>query len=518
MHRCGAVASLTAKSLHVEGAGAIYARLGENLSELDGQLLFDLGLPDDAELEEIFASAEAAEAEGRYDEAAALYQRCLAIDPGDAVAAFNRANCLRAAGRHAEAAHDYARAIKLDPGFVEAWFNLAGLTAERGHVGAARRHLKKASALDADYADAVFNLAKLEFDAGDLAEARRCWAAISSSTASRNGRGSPPAASSSSISSWPCGRQDDGRTGPAPRVLDAPMSRDFLFDGSATAPATILLAHGAGAAMDSASLSAMAEALASAGLRVARFEFGYMAARRTTEGRKPPPRAETLIAEYRSAVAELAANAPLIIGGKSMGGRVASMVADELFEAGKIAGLVCLGYPFHPPGRPEQLRTAHLEHLRTPTLICQGTRDEFGTREEVAAYRLSPTHRVPLAGGWRPRSQAAQERLGFLGRRPSEDHGGGGPRVCGSPRPDSPLTRLTLKIATFNVNNINKRLDMLLAWLAATRPDVVCLQELKAADRQFPRARSRRQAMARCGAASRPGTASPSSPAAPSRC
>jgi len=167
------------------------------------------------------------------------------------------------------------------------------------------------------------------------------------------------------------------------------MSRDFLLDGSATAPATMLLAHGAGAGMESSSLSAMAGAIASAGLRVARFELGYMAARRTMEGRKPPPRAETLIAEYRSAVAELAATTPLIIGGKSMGGRVASMVADELFDAGKIAGLVCLGYPFHPPGRSEQLRTAHLELLRTPALICQGTRDPFGTREDVAAYRLS---------------------------------------------------------------------------------------------------------------------------------
>lgn len=175
VHRIGEVASLTAKSLHIHGAGEIYARSGGHLSELDGQLLFDLGLPDDAALEESFASAEVAEAEGRYAEAAEHYRRCLSLDPGDAIVAFNRANCLRAAGRHAEAAADYARAIKLDPGFVEAWFNLAGLSAERGHGTAARRHLRKALALDENYADAVFNLAKLEFDAGDLAEARRCW-------------------------------------------------------------------------------------------------------------------------------------------------------------------------------------------------------------------------------------------------------------------------------------------------------------------------------------------------------
>ena len=107
----------------------------------------------------------------------ALYQRCLAIDPGDAVAAFNRANCLQAAGRQVEAAHDYARAIKLDPelrrGLVQP---CRAHDASAARIDAARRHLHKAIALDADYADAVFNLAKLEFDAGNLAEARRWWA------------------------------------------------------------------------------------------------------------------------------------------------------------------------------------------------------------------------------------------------------------------------------------------------------------------------------------------------------
>jgi predicted alpha/beta-hydrolase family hydrolase len=167
------------------------------------------------------------------------------------------------------------------------------------------------------------------------------------------------------------------------------MAGDFLFDGAEDARVTILLAHGAGAPMDSASMNAAAQALASAGFRVARFEFGYMASRRTTESRKPPPRAETLNPEYAAAVGRLNARGPLIIGGKSMGGRVASMVADELFDAGKIAGLLCLGYPFHPPAKPQQLRTSHLAALRTPTLICQGTRDAFGTRDEVAAYVLS---------------------------------------------------------------------------------------------------------------------------------
>jgi predicted alpha/beta-hydrolase family hydrolase len=162
----------------------------------------------------------------------------------------------------------------------------------------------------------------------------------------------------------------------------------MLFDGPEGARITILLAHGAGAPMDSASMTATAKALATAGFRVARFEFGYMAARRSGQ-RKPPPRAETLNPEYEVAIAELGAQGALIIGGKSMGGRVASMIADKAFAEEKIAGLVCLGYPFHPPAKPAQLRTKHLAGLRTPTLICQGTRDEFGTPAEVDTYDLS---------------------------------------------------------------------------------------------------------------------------------
>ncbi|ARO33170.1 alpha/beta hydrolase family protein (plasmid) [Rhizobium sp. NXC14] len=167
------------------------------------------------------------------------------------------------------------------------------------------------------------------------------------------------------------------------------MLERFLLQGPQDARFTILLAHGAGAPMDSASMTAAADALAGVGFRVARFEFAYMAARRTAEGRKPPPRAETLNPEYEAAIAALDAGGPLIIGGKSMGGRVASMVADGLYDRGKITGLLCLGYPFHPPGQPEKLRTGHLKRLATPALICQGTRDEFGTKDEVPGYDLS---------------------------------------------------------------------------------------------------------------------------------
>ena len=162
----------------------------------------------------------------------------------------------------------------------------------------------------------------------------------------------------------------------------------MIFDGPEAAPVTILLAHGAGAPMDSRSMTAIANALAVVGLRVARFEFGYMAGRRSGI-RKPPPRAETLIPEYRAAIETLGAGGPLVIGGKSMGGRVASLLADEAFQQGKAKGLLCLGYPFHPPDKPTQLRTKHLEALKAPALIVQGTRDPFGTREDVSAYHLS---------------------------------------------------------------------------------------------------------------------------------
>jgi predicted alpha/beta-hydrolase family hydrolase len=167
----------------------------------------------------------------------------------------------------------------------------------------------------------------------------------------------------------------------------------FLVSGPADAGVMLLFAHGAGAPMDSGWMSAMAGKLAERGLRTARFEFDYMAARRSGL-RKPPPRAERLLDEYRAAVRELEPNGRLLIGGKSLGGRVASMIADESRDAGLIVGLVCLGYPFHPPGAPDRLRTAHLEALRCPALVCQGTRDPFGTREEVAGFRLSPALEV----------------------------------------------------------------------------------------------------------------------------
>jgi|SRR5437588_7185916 len=161
---------------------------------------------------------------------------------------------------------------------------------------------------------------------------------------------------------------------------------------------TLVLAHGAGGAMDTPYMNIVARGVAAYGIRVVRFEFPYMAARRTggpERSRKggAPDRQPVLLQTWRDVVAELGAK--VVIGGKSMGGRMATMVADEL----RVRGVVCLGYPFHPPGQPEKLRTAHLETMTTPALIVQGTRDPFGTAEEVAAYRISPTIRIEWLQG-----------------------------------------------------------------------------------------------------------------------
>jgi predicted alpha/beta-hydrolase family hydrolase len=166
------------------------------------------------------------------------------------------------------------------------------------------------------------------------------------------------------------------------------MAPTFLLTGPASAKTTLLLAHGAGAPMDSDWMNGMAEALAEKDIRVARFEFSYMAARREGQ-RKPPSPANILIGEYVKAIAALEHKGRLFIGGKSLGGRMASMIGGKLFSEKTIAGLVCLGYPFHPPGQREKLRTDHLEKLACPTLVCQGERDPFGTKDEVAAYKLS---------------------------------------------------------------------------------------------------------------------------------
>jgi predicted alpha/beta-hydrolase family hydrolase len=196
------------------------------------------------------------------------------------------------------------------------------------------------------------------------------------------------------------------------------MPSAYLAAGPAGAAARLLLAHGAGAGATTPFMETMATLLAERGIATLRFEFAYMATSRQGGSRKAPPKAERLMDEYRAAVDGVSAGSPLFIGGKSMGGRVASMVADDLYSRGRIAGLVCLGYPFHPPKQPERLRTAHLVHLSCPTLIVQGDRDPFGPRAEVEAMTLSPAISFHWAGDgdhdFGPRGASGFTRKGNL--------------------------------------------------------------------------------------------------------
>jgi predicted alpha/beta-hydrolase family hydrolase len=163
----------------------------------------------------------------------------------------------------------------------------------------------------------------------------------------------------------------------------------LLSDGPVDAP-LFLFAHGAGGAMDTTFMNVVAGRMGERGVRVVRFEFPYMAARREGGRRGAPDRQPVLLDTWRALIARHGGGANVAIGGKSMGGRMASLVADEQ----SVRGLVCFGYPFHPPGKLQQLRTAHLAELRTPSLILQGTRDPFGTAEEVAAYPLASSIRI----------------------------------------------------------------------------------------------------------------------------
>ena len=163
-------------------------------------------------------------------------------------------------------------------------------------------------------------------------------------------------------------------------------------DPAGTDPvATVLLAHGAGAPMDSAAMTRLAGALLCAGFAVRRFEFAYMAGRRAG-ARRPPPRAEALVTEFRSALEAVLAvtRGPVVLSGKSLGGRVATLLSGEPLPA-RAAAVAVFGYPFHPPDKPDRLRLQPLVAARLPVLIAQGERDPFGMRAEVADYGL-PGH------------------------------------------------------------------------------------------------------------------------------
>lgn len=167
------------------------------------------------------------------------------------------------------------------------------------------------------------------------------------------------------------------------------MTAPLTFDGPDAGPRDhiLVLTHGAGASSSHPSMTELARLIGERGVSVARFDFPYMRRAAATGQRAwPPDDEDVLVGAWVEVLRELAPAGRLIIGGRSLGGRVASILAD----AAEVAALVCVSYPFHPPNRESPVRTAHLRVIETPTLIVQGERDPYGTRQEVAQYQLSP--------------------------------------------------------------------------------------------------------------------------------
>jgi predicted alpha/beta-hydrolase family hydrolase len=169
------------------------------------------------------------------------------------------------------------------------------------------------------------------------------------------------------------------------------LYKDYTSNGKDKNP-LLIIAHGAGADSQSDFMTDMASRIADEGIYVVRFDFPYMIKRQEDGKKRPPDRAPKLIAAWQDIIADLAR--PCVIGGKSMGGRIASMVANDAEIDNSegvdalIKGCTSLGYPFHPPGKPEKERTSHLQTLRKPLLMVQGTRDTMGTKDDVAGYTL----------------------------------------------------------------------------------------------------------------------------------
>ena len=149
--------------------------------------------------------------------------------------------------------------------------------------------------------------------------------------------------------------------------------------------ATFVFAHGAGAGQNSEFMQLMAQGLAKHGINVIRFNFAYMQLAQELDKRRPPDRADKLLVHFNTVLSEIDKSLPIFVGGKSMGGRMASMLLEE----SSALGCICMGYPFHPPAKPEKLRTEHLLAITKPVLILQGERDTFGTRDEIGTFNLS---------------------------------------------------------------------------------------------------------------------------------
>lgn len=164
---------------------------------------------------------------------------------------------------------------------------------------------------------------------------------------------------------------------------------DVLIDGEQDSP-VFVFAHGAGAGMEHSFMESVANGLVDKGVRVIRFNFPYMVKRAEDGKKRPPDRAPKLLEAFQAVIDAHSAPGPIVIGGKSMGGRMASLLA----EADNVAGVACLGFPFHPPGKPENYKGEHLASIGKPCLILQGERDTFGKKEEFEQFELSAAIKV----------------------------------------------------------------------------------------------------------------------------
>jgi uncharacterized protein len=207
------------------------------------------------------------------------------------------------------------------------------------------------------------------------------------------------------------------------------VALELLWNRAAVCNApTLLLAHGAGAPMDSDFMQAIAEGLAAHGVTVARFEFDYMAQRRVDQRKRPPQRQDKLLTRFAQAAEQAGGLSNIFIGGKSMGGRMATYLAAGLHGSpdqstqghsrkGICRGVVALGYPLHPPHKPEQLRMSHFGDLGASLLICQGERDAFGARAEVEALQADGALVEEIEWRWLPDGDhdfKPRVRSGFL--------------------------------------------------------------------------------------------------------
>lgn len=158
--------------------------------------------------------------------------------------------------------------------------------------------------------------------------------------------------------------------------------------------AVFIFAHGAGAGQDSDFMQAIAKRLETNGVKVVLFDFPYMQKMKAENRRRPPDRMPKLIQAYQEKILEVIQSLDksqknIFIAGKSMGGRVASMLASSSSVIHSLKGVICLGFPFHPPKSPDKYRGEHLENINLPVMILQGERDPFGTKQEVENFNLS---------------------------------------------------------------------------------------------------------------------------------